>query len=361
MIRMSKKRGTRLKKNTGTIKMYGDPKAVAALLGIDETKETRFYKREKVETVRKEIACGVNTTKDECGIEARAQEESMSDLESLADSLDNRSNNSDSFDSSDGFDSRAYSPSLPTNKQQIKAFVEPSTKLRNAEEEEEEEGEEEGQASDIQNEQELDVLGHVTQQKTVEEIDSVLAGDEEVEGRKEIVANLLNVKVLGLSLPSITDTRGTVQVHDLHTRTTKAANYKPRTLADYKRWKLAQQDRKLGQLGFDHLNPEYQKRLAKASRQQEYSRSIRHKPSDVRHTKKLISLPIIPEQSKREQALEYARKNKQTLTLRVKNQTRNKTSKKVNAELSLVDVMKARHAREKQLIDNLRREVATLR
>lgn len=329
----------RTKKSNGTIKTYGDPNLVAALLGIDERKDATRVRVEskKEQEPNRDASQRDNAMIHDIGRVANAQEASSSDVESLVDSLCE----SDNFDSSDGMDSRACSPPLSSLKRDAQESLDPIGKPESVEE-----------ASDRMLEPEVEKVDAVSEQKEPHENSPPSEREATLQKRTKLVSGLSGIQELRYTLPSVLEVLPEVK---------KPRPYKPCTLTDYKRWKREQEEHKLGQLGFDRLNPEYQERVAKAARQREYSNSIRRHGIhiDVRHRRQVLALPVIPERSKREHALKYAKKQHQ-LPPPVKEQPR-KTDNKTHKELSIVDIMKRRHAREKLLVDSLRNEVAALR
>lgn len=332
---MLQRRGKRLKASKGTIKTYGDPKRVAVLLGIDDKQDVKERKAKEQESA---VIKRVPALTHDVRVVVKEYEAPSSDIESLADSVCD----SDTFNSSDEMDSMVHSPSLSNLKQVINESVDDVITLGN-----------EVKLPDTGNDLEVQ---DVFSSQEPKEPDKSHATEKRNSSLKKEEERLPNVQEWEYTLPPIPEAAPEIVPE------TKKQRYKPRTLTDYRKWKREQEERKLGQLGFDRLNPEYQKRIAKAARQKEYSESIKQCPIKVKHSKQQAIFPVIPEQSKRQLALEYAKKQ-QTLMPSINKhvQPRKQRNKKSENIMSLVDVMKARHNREKALVDALRQEVAALR
>ena len=333
-IEMIQRRGKRLKKSNGTIKTHGDPKRVATLLGIDDKQDGEFVEERKAKEQNRVVSRREPPLVRDIRVLVKAHEAPSSDVESLVDSLCD----SDTFNSSDEMDSTAYSPSLSNLNQDISQSVDNGTKPWH-----------EMKLPDTDNDMEVQDVCAVRKLEEPDKSRGSKERDNALKKGEELVSYLSDVQELRYTLPAIPETK-------------KRPHYKPRTLADYRKWKREQEERKLGQLGFDRLNPEYQKRVAKTIRQKEYSELIKQCPITARHSKQVVTFPVIPEQSKRQQALEYAKKQQELMPhIKERVQPPKRRKQKNTNIMSLVDIMKARHDREKALVDTLRQEVAALR
>ena len=135
--------------------------------------------------------------------------------------------------------------------------------------------------------------------------------------------------------------------------------YKPKTLDDYRRWKKEQEQKKIGSLGFDRLNPKYAEKIAKKLRQKEYGASLRefaNRGVPAKTSRGLLPSLSMGGFSRRQMGLDYAQRLPKPGIQRKKDLKRGHVTC-----IPLMDVMKARHEREKALVDSLRQRVKTLK
>eukprot|EP00118_Oscarella_pearsei_P029103 m.3666 g.3666 ORF g.3666 m.3666 type:complete len:299 (+) comp9676_c0_seq1:437-1333(+) len=143
--------------------------------------------------------------------------------------------------------------------------------------------------------------------------------------------------------------------------------YKRKTLADYRRWKEEQQQqRKVGSLGFDRMNPEYIAKVQKRMRQKEYGACVRdlaERGVPARGSGQLP--PLNGAASGRQTGINYARSWQQLNPVRKKRDVGRdgepRMGKGMERQVPLLEIMKARHEKEKAMVQNIRKQIETLK